>query len=50
MPDGLWLVLVLLALFAMWVISKIVFYARKSAQQWREVDKSKLRAWEDDDD
>lgn len=49
MSERLWPVLVLLALFIAWVISKVVFYARKSEEQWREADKSKLRAWEDDD-
>ena len=50
MPDGLWPILVLIAIVIVYVISKVVFYMRKSEQQWREVDKSKLREWTDEDD
>ncbi len=33
-----------------YVAAKVVFYMRKSRQQWQQVDKSKLREWEDDED
>jgi hypothetical protein len=33
-----------------YVVAQVVFYVRKSKQQWREVDRSKLRKWEDEDD
>jgi len=49
MPEGLWPVLVLIALVIIYTIAKVVQHMRKSEQQWREVDKSKLRNWEDDD-
>ncbi len=40
----------LLAIMLIWVIAKVVGYARKSEQQWQQVDKTKLQKWEDDDD
>lgn len=49
MPDGLWPIVVLIIAVIVYVIAKVVFYVRKSAQQWQQVDKSKLREWDDDD-
>lgn len=49
MPEGLWPVLVIIALVIIYTIAKVFQHMRKSEQQWREVDKSKLRDWEDDD-
>ncbi len=49
MPEGLWPVLVIIALVIIYTIAKVFQHMRKSEQQWREVDKSKLREWEDDD-
>ena len=49
MQEGFWLLLVFIALVAAYVIAKVIYYARKSEQQWQEVDKSKLREWRDDD-
>ena len=42
--------MLIVALIVAWVISKVLYYMRKSEEQWRDVDKSKLREWEDDDD
>ena len=50
MQNGLWIILVLIAVVIVYVIAKVVHYMRVSEQQWREVDKSKLREWEDEDD
>jgi len=50
MPDGLWPVLILIALVLIYVIAKIREYMRVSEDQWRKVDKSKLREWDDDED
>ena len=50
MPDGLWPIIILIAIVIAWVLSKVRFYIRKSDQQWREVDKSKLVKWDDEDD
>jgi hypothetical protein len=50
MPDGLWPIIILIAIVIVWVISKVRYYMRKSEEQWREVDKTKLREWNDEDD
>lgn len=49
MPDGLIYLLIFIALVIVYTIAKVVGYVRQSEQQWREVDKSKLRVWDDDD-
>ncbi len=43
--------------FALWIVLAVVVYvlanvwrhARKSNEQWKAVDKSKIKAWDDDD-
>lgn len=50
MPDGLAFSLILIALVAIVTIAKIVGYVRQSKRQWEEVDKSKLKTWDEDDD
>ena len=45
-----WLAIVLLALFGLYVFAKVRSYMRESETQWRQVDKSKLKTWEDEDD
>ena len=50
MPEGLWPIIILIAIVIAWVLSKVRFYMRKSEQQWQEADKSKLREWNDEDD
>ncbi len=50
MPDGLWPIIILIAIVLVWVISKVRYYMRKREEQWREVDKTKLREWNDEDD
>ena len=49
MPDGLVLLLVMIALIIVYTIAKVIRYVKLSEQQWKEVDKSKLREWQDDD-
>ncbi len=49
MPEGVWPAILIIVVVALWVIAKVVGYARKSEQQWREVDKSKLKTWDDED-
>ncbi len=49
MVDGLWLILALVAVVIVYVIAKVRYYMKQSEEQWRQVDKSKLREWEDDD-
>lgn len=50
MPEGLLPILAVIAVVIIYTIAKVVEHMRRSEQQWREVDKSKLREWEDDDD
>ncbi len=49
MPDGLLPILFFIAAVIVYVIAKVVQNVRKSEQQWKQVDKSKLRIWDDDD-
>ncbi len=50
MPGGLIFLLVMIALIVIYTIAKVLQYMRLSDEQWREVDKSKLKEWEDDDE
>jgi flagellar biogenesis protein FliO len=50
MPEGLWPIIILIVVVIAWVLSKVRYHMRKSEEQWREVDKTKLREWEDEDD
>lgn len=50
MPDGLWIVLAIIAVVIAYTLSKVISLVRKSEQQWENVDKSKLREWDDEDD
>ena len=50
MPSGLILLLIMIALIVIYTIAKVLQYMRLSDEQWREVDKSKLKEWEDDDE
>lgn len=49
MPEGLWPILVLIALVIVYTVAKVMQHMRKSEEQWQQVDKSKLREWDDDD-
>jgi len=50
MQNAIWPVLVIVVVVIIYVIAKVVFYMRRSEEQWSEVDKSKLRSWDDDED
>ena len=50
MPEGSWLVVAIVAIVVAWAIGEIVSNMKKSERQWRDVDKSKLRDWDDEDD
>jgi len=50
MPDGLKYLLIFIALVVIYTIAKVVAYMRQSERQWEQVDKSKLKKWEDDED
>jgi len=49
MPAGLIPILIMIAIVIIYVLAKVMQLSRRSEQQWREVDKSKLREWQDDD-
>jgi len=49
MGEGAWPVILIVAAVVAYVVAQVVFYVRKSKQQWRDVDKSKLRQWDDDE-
>ena len=50
MADGFWIAVLIVAGVLAYVLGKIYAYMRKSEEQWRAVDKSKLKTWDDDDD
>ena len=49
LTEGLTIVLAIIAVVVVYVIAKVVHYAKKSDRQWSEVDKSKLKSWDDGD-
>jgi hypothetical protein len=49
MPEGLLPIIVMIAFVVVYVIAKVVGYMRVSDQQWQQVDKSKLREWDEDE-
>jgi hypothetical protein len=49
MPEGLLPIIVMIAFVVVYVIAKVIGYMRESDQQWQQVDKSKLREWDEDD-
>ncbi len=50
MPEGFWPVIAIVAAVIVYVIAKVIVYMRESERQWGEVDKSKLREWDDEDE
>lgn len=50
MPDGLVISLIFIALIIIYTIAKVVGYVRQSERQWKQVDKSKLKEWDDEED
>ena len=50
MPKGLLILLVFVAVVVVYTIARVISLNRLSEQQWKQVDKSKLRDWEDDED
>ena len=50
MPAGLLPILAIIAVVIVYTIAKVVEHMRRSEQQWREADKSKIREWDYDDD
>ena len=50
MPKGLVFILVMIVVIVVYTIAKVISYNRLSKQQWEQVDKSKLKEWDDEDD
>jgi hypothetical protein len=50
MQKGLTYILIFIGVVIIYTIAKVVQHNRRSQEQWRDVDKSKLREWDDDDD
>ncbi len=49
MPNGLVFLLIMIALIIVYTIAKVLQYIRLSEEQWQQVDKSKLKEWDDDE-
>ncbi len=50
MPEGLIFLLLMIVVIIVYTIAKVVSYNRQSEEQWRQVDKTKLKKWDDDDE
>lgn len=50
MNQGIWVALGIVAVVVIYVIAKVMQHAKRSREQWQQVDRSKLREWQDDDD
>lgn len=49
MPNGLIFLLIMIALIIVYTVAKVLQYMRLSEKQWQQVDKSKLKEWDDDE-
>jgi hypothetical protein len=49
MPNGLILLLIVIAVIIVYTIAKVIRLNRLSEQQWERADKSKLKEWDDDE-
>jgi hypothetical protein len=49
MPNGLIFLLIMIALIIAYTVAKVLQYMRRSEEQWQQVDKSKLKEWDDDE-
>jgi len=49
MPSGLIFLLIMIALIVVYTVAKVLQYMRLSDKQWQQVDKSKLKEWDDDE-
>ena len=49
MPGGLIFLLIMIAVIVIYTVAKVLQYMRLSDEQWQQVDKTKLKEWDDDD-
>lgn len=47
--EPLWIALGFVAAVVVYVVATVIRHDRKSREQWRRVDKSKLKDWDDED-
>jgi hypothetical protein len=50
MAEEFWIAAFALAAFAIYIVAKVRMYMRQSDAEWQQVDKSKLKSWEDEGD
>jgi len=50
MDERFWIAVLIITGFVLYVAGKVIAAIRKSERQWQQVDKSKLKTWEDDED
>ena len=50
MPEGLLWLLAFIVLVIAYTAKRVIELNRQAKRQWDEVDKTKLKEWEDDDD
>ena len=50
MPGGLIFLLIMIAVIVIYTIAKVLQYMRLSDEQWQQVDKTRLKEWDDDED
>jgi len=49
LAEEFWIAALVMAGFIIYVVAKVRMYMRQSDAEWRQVDKSKLKAWDEDD-
>jgi len=47
---GIWIGILIVLAVVIYAAGKVVGYMRQSEKQWEQVDKSKLKQWDEDDD
>ena len=50
MDGRFWIAALIIAGFACYVVAKVIVYMRQSEREWKQVDKSKLKTWDDDEE
>jgi len=50
MPEGLLPILLIITAIIFYALVKVIQNVRLSEKQWEQVDKSKLKEWDDEDD
>jgi hypothetical protein len=48
MDDRIWIPILIIVFVVLGVVAKVYQYMRKSEEEWKKVDKSRLKAWDDD--